>query len=198
MLILLSTLLSLSIIKVGFTNQMWYLEQKSKNGIHTFEFVHIWSNRPWQSYQSIKHKSIKRFTVRVLHHNVEEGIQSVLQKLNTHTHRQITRRNWPSQYGVCLCFCDFKSSGTFTEREEMWKAVSFMDFQSKPHAVHFNVCCHSVDAQWQSTKDITAGRELQLQSSYIGAYMCLQFKHSNMFIHSDCFLFTECIIILSK
>lgn len=42
--------------------------------------------RRWGSYQSIKHKSVKSFTVWVLHHNVEESIQCVLQKLNTHTH----------------------------------------------------------------------------------------------------------------
>lgn len=32
-------------------------------------------------YQSIKHQGIKRFTLRVLHHDVEQGIQGVLQEL---------------------------------------------------------------------------------------------------------------------
>lgn len=33
------------------------------------------------AYQGIKHQRIKSVTVRVLHHDVEESIQSVLQKL---------------------------------------------------------------------------------------------------------------------
>lgn len=36
---------------------------------------------PSSSYQGIKHQSIKSVTVRVLHHDVEECIQSVLQEL---------------------------------------------------------------------------------------------------------------------
>lgn len=34
------------------------------------------------SYQGIKHQSIKCVAVRVLHHDVEQSIQSVLQELN--------------------------------------------------------------------------------------------------------------------
>lgn len=40
------------------------------------------------SYQGIKHQSIKRVAVRVLHHDVEQSIQSVLQEL--YGKRQIT------------------------------------------------------------------------------------------------------------
>lgn len=69
----------------------------------------------------------------------------------THKHTQITRQNWPSQCGVCVCVF------TGTVKTDMLSA-------SWTHAVHFNVCCHSVDAQWQSTKDITAAH-IQLCSS---------------------------------
>lgn len=51
-----------------------------------FIYADLCKHRPLESYQSIKHKRIKGFTVRVLHHNVEKGVQSVLKKLNTHTH----------------------------------------------------------------------------------------------------------------
>lgn len=37
------------------------------------------------TYQGIEHQSIKRLAVRVLHHDVEESIQSVLQKLEWQT-----------------------------------------------------------------------------------------------------------------
>lgn len=77
-----------------------------------FLFVHIWlKHRLWQSYQSVKHKRVKRFTVWVLHHNVEEGVQSVLQKLSTQTHT------------------DYKTKMTTTVRcvsvflQEMWKPI---------------------------------------------------------------------------
>lgn len=43
------------------------------------------------AYQGIKHQSIKSVTVRVLHHDVEESIQSVLQKLEWQTHGMLCR-----------------------------------------------------------------------------------------------------------
>lgn len=51
------------------------------------------------AYQGIEHQSIKSVTVRVLHHDVEESIQSVLQELEWQTHIimwQANNKTWHS------------------------------------------------------------------------------------------------------
>lgn len=138
--------------------------------------MHIWLKHRL-SYQSIEHKSIKRFTVWVLHHNVEEGVQSVLQKLNTQTHT-----DYKTKLTITVrCVSVFLQEARICENRY---AVSFMDSRSKPHAVHFNVGCHSVDAQWQSTKDITAA-QIQLYSTGLYVHTIQTLKQH---VHSLCSL----------
>lgn len=53
------------------------------------------SQKP-HTHQGIKHKDVIVISLRVFHHNVEQGIQSVLQKL--HTHVQEKKRENQSKY----------------------------------------------------------------------------------------------------
>lgn len=43
--------------------------------------AHVFLRKHAQAYQGVKHKDVVVVSLRVLHHNVKQGVQSVLQKL---------------------------------------------------------------------------------------------------------------------
>ncbi len=43
------------------------------------------------AYQSVKNQNIIVISLRMFHHNVEKGVQGVLQELHTHTHTHINK-----------------------------------------------------------------------------------------------------------
>lgn len=64
--------------KIGF-NVIW--EQAGIQSKAVWVFIPTGNNFCCVSYQGIEHQSVERVAVRVLHHDVEESIQSVLQEL---------------------------------------------------------------------------------------------------------------------
>lgn len=65
---------------------------------HTQSYTHniIWVHTPHtHTHQGVKHEDVVVVSLRVFHHDVEQGIQSVLQKLNTHI--QTKERSGESQ-----------------------------------------------------------------------------------------------------